>query len=174
MLTSDPIVASAEIVDAAKTFLRLDGDEDDALIAALSAAAVAECESFLGEPMLMRGFAETRTVDAQWQRLGTPNVIAITGVTALDGTAVSSGSYQTDIDPEGNGLIRATGSAPLRLKIAFRAGFASQWAGIPEVVRLGIVRLIAFHHGARDRLDDPVTPVGVRAMWQHRRRMRVQ
>ena len=174
MLISDPIVASAEIVDAAKTFLRLDGDEDDAVIAALSAAAIAECESFLGEPMLVRGFVETMAIDGQWRSLSLANVIAITSVTALDGTALSPGAYQTDIDAEGNGLIRATLSSRLRVRIIYRAGFASRWDGIPEPVRLGIVRLVAFHHGARDRLDDPVTPDSVRAMWQRRRRMHLQ
>jgi uncharacterized phiE125 gp8 family phage protein len=173
MLTSDPIVASAQGVDAAKTFLRLDGDGDDAVIAALVVAAIAQCECFLGATLMQRDFAETATVGRAWHVLCAPDVVAITDVTAPDGTALPAGSFETDIGDDGLGRVRATG-APFRARIVYAAGAADHWDDLPEPVRMGIVRLVAFHHAQRDRIDDPGPPRSVTALWQPSRRMRLQ
>lgn len=173
MITGDPIVASAQSVDAVKTFLRLDDDADDAMMAALVVAAIAQCETFLGEILLRRDFAETLWIGSRWTVLAAPSVVAITIVTAPDGTALPVGAYETEI-VDGYGVIRATGGARLRVRVAYEAGLADDWDGIAEPLRMGIVRLVAFHHAQRDRIDDPGPPAGVTALWQPARRMRLQ
>lgn len=174
MMTGDPVVASAQSVDAAKTFLRLDGDDDDAAIAALVAAAIAQCECFTGATVLRRTFAQTMTLGRGWRRLGRDDVVAILGVTAHDGAALPVGDFETDIDAQGHGHVRATGTAPLTVRVTFVAGLAEDWDGIAEPLRMGIVRLVAHHHAQRDRTDDPGPPQGVTALWQPSRRMRLR
>lgn len=173
MLTGDPIVASAQGVDAAKTFLRLDGDDDDAVIAALVVAAIVQCECFLGATLMRRDFAETATIGRAWYVLSAPDVVAITDVTAPDGTALPAGSHETDIGDDGLGRVRVTG-ADLRVRVVYTAGVADGWDDVPEPVRMGLVRLVALHHVQRDRIDDPGPPRSVAALWQPSRRMRLQ
>lgn len=100
-------------------------------------------------------------------------MVAITAVTAPDGTALPVGGHEVELR-DGFGWVRATGAASIAVRVTCKAGIAHDWGDIPEPVRMGLVRLVAFHHGQRDRNDDPGPPASVAALWQPARRMRLQ
>lgn len=171
MLTSDPIAASAESVDAAKTYLRLDGDADDAVIASLVVSATAQAESYTATILVERAFVETLPGGAQWTGLSAWPVVAVTGVATRDAVPLAVGSYEVDIGTDGGGQVRLTNAAPQPLRVTYRAGLAASWTAIAEPVRHGIIRLVAHHYDARDRADAGGLPAAVTALWRGARRM---
>ena len=171
MLTSYPIVASAESVDAAKTWLRLDGDADDPVLAALIVAATAQCESFTGIAQVERSFTETLNASSDWARLRAWPVESISGVVTPADVALPVESYAVDIGTDGVGRVRLTTAIPQRVKVTYRAGAAASWAEIAEPVRQAIVELVAHRYEGRDRADGGGLPDGVVAMWRAARRM---
>ncbi len=173
MLTSDPIVASAESVDAAKSYLRLDGDEDDIAIASFVVAASAQCEAFIGDVLAERGFVERTAASNCWPVLTARPVTAITTVADDNGVPLASGSFEVDIDSDGIGRVRLTAVPSQRLRITYRAGKAGSWGGIAEAVRLGIVRQVAHYYAGRDGNGGDGPPAAVAALWRGARRMRL-
>ena len=178
MLTSEPIVASAEALVAVKDHLRVEHGDADATLASLTAAAIASCEVFTGEVQVERGFTETLDASTGWAALSAVPVVAITSVAGTgqdQGGALALGGFEIDIASDGTGRVRLTSAAPARLTIGYRAGRASGWGGVREPIRLGIVRYAAQLYAARDASGDdvPLPTRSVRALWQGARRMRM-
>ena len=69
MLTRARLTLSAEMLDEAKAFLRIEQDEDDAPLGALMLAAIGHCETFTGIVLLEREMVETFSINGTWQRL---------------------------------------------------------------------------------------------------------
>src|SRR3546814_10878034 len=81
-------------------------------------------------------------------RLRWTPVSAITGVTGVPAEgaafALPIGAYGVDIDGNGDGWVRVTApGAAGRVDVTFMAGLAPDWAGLPEGIRQGVVRLAA-------------------------------
>jgi uncharacterized phiE125 gp8 family phage protein len=171
MLTSDPIVASAESVDAAKTWLRLDSDADDPVLAALIVAATAQCEAFTGVAQIQRNFTETLDAGAAWTRLRGWPVVSIAGVSTSAGVPLPVDAYAVDIGTDGIGRVRLANAMSQRVSVAYRAGAAVGWSAIAEPVRQAIVELVAHRYEGRDRADGAGLPDGVVALWRAARRM---
>src|SRR3546814_17723036 len=79
-------------------------------------------------------------------RLRWTPVSAITGVTGVPAEgaafALPIGAYGVDIDGNGDGWVRVTApGAAGRVDVTFMAGLATDWAGGPEAIRQGAVRL---------------------------------
>ena len=160
-------------LEEAKAYLRLETATDDALVTALVASARALCEAFLGQHLVRRTVVETLAPTGVWQRLEVSPVAAITLVEriAADGTATSAGvgDHAIDIDPAGDGWVRASGSA--RLRVTYRAGLAEDEAGVPAAIAQGITRLAAHLYSRRDDMSGP--PAAVAALWRPFRRLRL-
>ena len=60
-----------------------------------------------------------------------------------------------------------------RVVVSLEAGLAATWAGLPDSLRHGVVRLVAHHHAFRDRADELGPPAAVVALWRGARRMRL-
>ena len=56
-------------LDEAKAYLRIDGEEEDALIAGLVRSATSLCEGFCGQALIARAVTETVPAAAVWRRL---------------------------------------------------------------------------------------------------------
>lgn len=157
----------------AKAYLRLETAQDDALVARLVASAQTLCEAFLGQMLVRREVQETLAATGGWQRLGGAPVAAITAVerVATDGSAVALaiGDYAIDIDPAGDGWVRASG--PGRVRVTYRAGMAEDAAGVPAAIAHGVTRLAAHLYAHRD--DSVGPPAAVAALWRPYRRMRL-
>jgi len=163
-----PGVAPVAIAEA-KAFLRLDGGAEDALIAGFIRAATGLAEVFTGQALIVRDIAESVPAVTTWQRLKTVPCVAITGIDGLNGAA-----FESDIDLAGHGWVRviAPGTAT-RVTVRYRAGLAADWNGIPEALRLGIVRLVSHFHAHRDVPDAGGPPAAVAALWRPWRRLRL-
>lgn len=164
--------------DAAKAYLRIDGAADDAVIDQLVASAVGLAEAFTAQRLVQRSFTETIPVARNWTRLSTTPVRAVTGVVALGpagAAALTSARYDVDIDAGGDGWVRMPDPAgATQLRVTLTAGLAEDWAGLPEPVRLGILRLAAHFFAHRDAADDPGPPAAVAALLRPWRRMRIR
>lgn len=153
-------------LEEAKAYLRLETAQDDALIAGLVASARGLCEAFLGQRLIRGDLTETVPADGAWHRLAAAPVAAIlqVGVPALPVDA-----YAIDIDPAGEGWVRATGGGAV--PVTYRAGIAETEGGVPAAIAQGIVRLAA--HLYVDRADQSAPPAGVAALWRPFRRLRL-
>jgi uncharacterized phiE125 gp8 family phage protein len=161
-------VALAEL----RAFLRIEGVDGDAELAAQLRVATELCEGFIGTPLLERTLRETLVARDAWQALSISPVRAVTAVHALSGdggaVALAPETYGMDIDASGRGWVRCA-SAAGRIAVTYTVGSAGEWNAVPEPVRHGILRL-----AAHLRMDgDGVPPAAVTALWRPWRVMRL-
>lgn len=173
MLIAEAIVAGAEALAAVKAFLRIDGASEDAVLAALVATAIAQCEDYTGTTVIARGFVETVEATAWRHTLSATPVVAIIGVTDAGGVELPVAAYEIDIDATGRGRLRLFAGTSFVVRIAYRAGVATGWTGIAEPLRHGIVRMAAHLHTLRDQADALGPPATAIALWRSARRMRL-
>ena len=164
---AEPIVTLAE----AQAFARVETGEEEALLAGLIRSASGLCESFLGQVVVEKAFAEPVTASSSWQRLQTAPVRSISSVTQ-DGTPIPADGYAVDVDSSGCGWIRITSSAISgTVEVAGTAGIAASRNGVPEPIRQGVLRLVAHLCSARDGAGGEI-PAAVTALWRPYRRIR--
>jgi uncharacterized phiE125 gp8 family phage protein len=180
-MIDDPGMAAALAagLDDAKGYLRIESDADDAGVTALLAAAGAVAEGFLSQAIVIRTFEETIPAVSSWRRLAQTPVRAITSVQGLptEGAAfdLPVSDYAIDIDADGDGWVRVSNpGAAGRIVVTYQAGIAAGWAGLPDMIRQGIIRLVAHLHAHRDARDDGRPPIAVAALWRPWRRMRLR
>lgn len=154
-----------------KAFLRLERDDDDALIAGFIRTATALCEAFTGQWLVARAAEQRIDAVPGWQRMGAVPVIAITGVGSAAGQLPPE-LYDSDIDAAGAGWVRLR-SLPQAPVVQLRAGLGSDWNAIPEPLRQGIIRLAAHLYSHRDAADAGPPPAAVAALWRPWRRLRL-
>ena len=177
MVTGDPLIAGPAALAEAKSYLRIEGTDEDPLIERLVGSAAALGEQFTGQVLIARSFVETLAASTAWARLHRSPAVAIAGVEALiDGvaSALPSGSFAIDIDASGYGWVRLTGGqAASTIRVSYTAGMATQWAELPEPLRQGTVRLAAHLYSHRSASDDAGPPAVVTTLWRPYRRMRL-
>jgi len=165
-------------VDQVKAYLRIEGSEEDALIAGLVRSATELCEAFTRTALLERDVREALPARAAWTRLSLAPVRAITGVAALnmigDEQPLGAADYAIDIDARGEGWVRVLGrGAAGRVAVRYRAGLAPGWNGVPEPLRQGVVRMAAHLYAHRDAADGSGPPAAATALWLPYRRLRL-
>lgn len=172
MISGDAVVVPAEALAEAKGFLRIGHDGEDALVAALLGTAAELCEQFTGQVTIARAFEEILPAEARWQRLGRAPVRAIGAVATEAGEALPPAACALDIDAAGAGWVRVTDAGGARrVRVAFEAGLAADWAGLPEALRHGIVRLAAHLYAQRGGEGPEAPPAAVSALWRPWRRL---
>lgn len=174
----DPVIPPGDAVEDAKAYLRIDHADEDALLSSLIASAIRGCEGFTGQVLLRRGFVQRIGVRSDWTRLSPTPVVSVTGVTGIpvEGATflLPVGAYAVDIDGNGDGWVRVTApGAAGRVDVAGIAGLSSDWGGVPEALRQGVIRLASHLYAVRDAPDDPGPPAAVAALWRPWRRMRL-
>ncbi len=168
-----PAAALAEL----KAYLRIEDGHEDALLAGLLRAATETVEAMVGVLLFERqveergSLAKGRLVlSAEPAReLLSVSVVAPGGGETLLGAAEAS----LTVSRHGVGTVAAPGLGDgSELVVRYRAGMASNWNWVPEVLRLSVVRAAAHFHGTRDDGDDAGVPPGVKRMlapWRSRR-----
>jgi uncharacterized phiE125 gp8 family phage protein len=178
MVTEEPVQPGSAATEAAKAYLRVETGEEDALIDDMVASAAGLCEAFTGQMLVRRSLQEVLPRSGCWQRLGRTPVSAVTGVeeAAADGSYVplDPESYAVDIDASGDGWVRVGGGSRGQIRVTYEAGLATDWSGVPEALRHGIVRLAAHFYTYRAGADDSAPPAAVTALWRPWRRMRLR
>lgn len=155
-----------------KAFLRLERDDDDALIAAFIRTAMALCEAFTGRWLIIRAGETRLEAVAGWQRLAVIPVVAITGIVTAEGS-LPAARFTSEIDTAGSGWLKLLAPLPEGAVVQFRAGLAADWNGVPEPLRQGIIRLVAHLYTHRDAAEAGPPPTAVAAMWRPWRRLRL-
>lgn len=150
-----------------KAYLRIDGAEEDALLAGLVRSAAALCEAFTGQVLIAEERSQTIPADGEWHRL------AATPVRGFEGAFVGedAAAFDSLTDASGDGWVRLSGGTAAR--VVAEAGLAEDWNGVPEPLRQGIVRLVAHLYANRDAAGDAGPPAAVAALWRPWRRMRL-
>lgn len=178
MLTTQAVALTVDAVDAARTYLRIENDEEDAALAALVAAALVHAEGYLGQLLIERDIVERLSVTTAWQRLGATPVRSIGGVTGIPAEGapflLAAQSYRIDINRHQDGWIRIPypGSAG-RVDIAYRAGLVPGWPDLPEPITMAVLRIAAHLHASRDAPDDAGPPPAISNLLRPWRRMRL-
>jgi uncharacterized phiE125 gp8 family phage protein len=177
MVEGDPLVPGAAALAEARDYLRISGSAEDALLARALGSAADLCEQFTGEVLLARGFKERLAPSAAWTKLGRVPVRAITAVEALrDGsaTALPASAFLVDIDAAGSGWVRVLDAGGAgRILVHYECGRAADWAGVPEALRHGTLRLAAHLYTHRSGAEDRGPPAAVTALWRPYRRLRI-
>jgi uncharacterized phiE125 gp8 family phage protein len=170
-----PGAVVAEAAAAAGAYLRI-AEAPDAVLTRAAGAALALAEAFCGQWLIVRAGADEIGVGRGWQRLGGLPVRAIAGLTGHvpDGATVALpvAAYAVDIDAGGIGWVQVTApGAATRVTVAYSAGLAASWSGLPDPVTQGVVLLAA--HLFEHREGDTMPPAAVAALWRPFRRMRL-
>lgn len=155
-----------------KAYLRLERDDDDALIAGFIRTSIALCEAFTGQWLIARDGEQRLALGGAWQRISSLPVTAITGVFA-SGVAIAADRFECDVDVAGYGWVRLLDTAAAAPVVRYRAGLGADWNGVPEPLRHGTVRLVAHLFTHRDASDAGPPPAAVAAMWRPWRRLRL-
>ena len=164
------------VVAEAKAYLRAEGTHEDGLIGRLAGSAVALCEAFVGQWLVVREGTEIVPAIGGWQRLQAIPVSAITAVETLavdgSGIALPMDDYEIDIDAAGAGWVRiGSSSETARARVKFVAGKATEWGDLPEPLRQGVLRLVAHFYSHRSDEIGTGPPAAVTALWRPWRRI---
>ncbi len=157
-----------------KAALRLERDDEDALLAGHIRTAMALCEAFIGQWLIAREAEQRLDADLAWQRLRAAPVQAINGL-FVAGEALETG-WEQEIASDGTGWVRLIGvpaGAAGGIAVRFRAGLAADWNDVPEPLRAGVVRLVSHLFSHRDAADAGPPPAAVAALWRPWRRMQL-
>jgi len=168
-------IALAEL----KAFLRIAVSDEDALLAGMVRAAAALCEAFTGRALIDRAVEEIVPAATVRTRLTVGPVRAIDGVAAVDETGVAAAldaaAFTAEIDAGGEGWVTLhVAGEGRRLRVAYRAGMAADWNGVPEMLRHGIIRLAAQYYLRRGETGEAEVPAAVTALWRPWRRLRLK
>lgn len=151
-----PVIAGA--VAAARSLLRMQGTEEEAVLAGMAATALALAEAFAGARLIGRGFTDAVTADGVWRRLAAEPV-----------TAITAGPYAVDIDANGVGWVRAQGGGTVA--VSYQAGLAASWDALPPALAQGVALLVQHLHEHRE--GDQAPPAAIAALWRPWRRVRI-
>ncbi|MEN9683367.1 MAG: hypothetical protein RLZZ427_1118 [Pseudomonadota bacterium] len=174
-----PAAAQAAALSQLKDWLGLTTTAEDPALAALLLAAFDLCEDFTGVMPLQQGCEEILPVTSEWSVLNTRPVQAITAVQGLPAEGarftLPVADYAIDLGADGTGRVRIRnpGSAG-RIAVRFTAGLASDWSGLPDALRHGVLRLAAHQYRTReDGAAAPLPPAAIAAMWRPWRQLRL-
>jgi uncharacterized phiE125 gp8 family phage protein len=160
-----------------KTYLRLEGQEEDDLLSRLLKSSIGLCESFTGQKLLAERIEETVRLSTEWKQLSAVPVTAVEGLRTIDVNAalqpVPRDRWEAEISDDGSARVRLLAAEPTRVRVSYLAGMGLTWADLPEPLRHGIVRLSAHLYTYRDASDDRGPPAVVAALWRPWRRYRL-
>lgn len=194
----EPIPAPVEPVGLGelKAYLRFEDTSEDALLAGLLRSARTLCEAFTRVWLVERGAVETvAAILAPWcpppnrtmsggavrpppgARLAGAPVTTVGLVEAIDpgggARTLTPDAYTVSYDADQVGRITTTDPTALQVRVTYRAGIATDWNGVPEPLRQGIVRLAAHMWTNRDGSDETGPPAVVAALWRPWRQVRL-
>lgn len=176
-IVAPPTLSPAALAEL-KAWLGISTSRDDAELTRLLGTALELCEGFTGTLPLQAGCEEPLAPSNEWQDLQARPVQAITSVESVGLTGarvlLAAADYEIDLLRDGTGRVRLLrGDLAGRIAVRFTAGLATDWTGLPEALRHGLIRLAAFQHRARESEAATGMPAAVSALWRPWRRMRL-
>ncbi len=161
-------------LDEAKLFLRVEQDDEDAVITRAISAARGACEQFLSCALLPQTWSFA-TGEAERARLHVPfgPITAVSSVTATDSagnvSTLDAASYKVSVD--GLSLHFDPVPAGCVLTVQYSASMATDADGLPALLKQGILQHIAAFYEARDGLAP--MPLAAMQCYQPFRRVRL-
>lgn len=178
MLSLDPLGLDSSMLDEARAYLRVEDGMEDSSISAALLAAIGHAENFTRAVLIRRSAREIISAATGWQVLHVAPVQSVSGVTGIPAEGASfplaPDAWEAKIGSRGEAYVRIIqpGSAG-RAEVACVAGLATDWASLPEALRLGLLRLTAHFHAHRDAPDAAGPPAAALALLLPWRRMRL-
>jgi uncharacterized phiE125 gp8 family phage protein len=167
----------AAALEELKAFLRIETSLEDALLTGFLRAATEAVEAMLGLILFERGVTERGLLSEGGMRLAVGPMRSLVSVETVgtDGTlsAAPDDAARLLIGTHGEGRIDAPQlPEEAGVQVRYRAGWATDWNGVPEVLRLCVIRTAAHFHAHRDSPDGAGVPPAVLRMlgpWRTRR-----
>lgn len=178
MLSLEPLGLDSVMLDEARAYLRVDATGDDPSLTTAMLAAVGHAENFTRTTLLQRTVREMMSAGTGWQTLRAVPVQTVTSATGIPAEgprfAMTADAWEAKISSRGDAYVRIfrPGIAG-RVEVACVAGLVTEWADLPEVLRLGVLRLTAHYYAHRDAAVDAGPPAAARALLLPWRRMRL-
>jgi len=170
---SPPVAALADL----KGYLRIEHGAEDALLAGLLRAATETVEAMVGAMLLERDVEERLRVKGGKVALTLCPAVRLVSASLVldDGSEVplAAADARFSTNRYGDGHVNLSGvSEGDNIRVRYRSGLAESWNGVPELLRLSVVRTAAHFHAHRDGVDDAGLPPAVTRMaspWRTRR-----
>ncbi|MGH6922550.1 MAG: head-tail connector protein [Propylenella sp.] len=178
ILLEGPVAEPVTLAEA-KAHLRIDGDDEDDLIGALTVAARVATETEIRRVMIAQSWrAFVEVWPEEGIELPVQPALSVEAVRAID-----TESMATLLDAEDHAFDIADGSVELKnplvgtdhYEIDFLAGYGASSADVPQPLRQAILMLAAHWHEHRSAVSDgeraAATPLGYRELIQPYRKV---
>lgn len=158
-----------------KNYLRIEGEDEDALISNWISQARENCEGFTGKALISQIWRASYKPTKSTLIVPGPvrELITINHVVDDVATPLEEGDFHLERDSGRDYLVLDRDLKSGKVEIEFRAGFGEDWNGVPLSLRQGMLRLVAHNHRFRDMIDAPALPAAVVALWRPYRVMRI-
>lgn len=164
-----PVAAIAEL----KAYLRIESGDEEPLLVAVLRAATETVEAMLGVLLVEREVVEQGPVCAGRFALSAEPVRGLESVVRAGETEpLPEDAAALELLRGGAGRVTLALPEGTRVEVRYRAGMATDWAWLPEALRLAVLRAAAHFHAHRDGADDAGLPAAVSRMlspWKRRR-----
>lgn len=171
--TSAPVVPIVEM----RTYLRIETDAEDAVLAGLVRAATSLVEAWTGRLLIERGATETFPEGLGELRLSAGPVIRVGEVAALspddEAVPLADDAWRLIRQRDSSATILLLRHVEGEVRVSYRAGMAADWNGLPEAIRLAVLRAAGHLHANRDGAGDAGLPGAVCQMLAPWRRLRL-
>ncbi|MFQ3664931.1 MAG: head-tail connector protein [Sphingomonadaceae bacterium] len=159
-----------------RSYLRIESEADDAVLAGLIQAATGLVEAWIGRLLLRREVSEVATPSCALVVLSASPVDAVERVLRLEGSEevlLAPSEWRRTSVRNGRDAVQLTSGVGGPVRVIYRAGLADSWNGLPEPLRLGVIRTAGYLHANRDSADDPGLPPIARQLVMPWRAMRL-
>ncbi len=151
-----------------RAYLRIDGEAEDFLLHDLLRSATATVEQWLGLPLIHRDIEERAPIRDRLVQLAMGSVQAVLAVAVVGGDGIAEslgpGAWEMVRLPGDVTCVQLLAPANGMAEVSYRAGIASDWNGVPDPVRLAILRCAAHFHSTRDDPSAPPLPPVIRQL----------
>ncbi len=178
MTLIQPAVLPVTLLSEVKAYLRIDTPDDDALLSGLLRAALGQAEDFTGLVLLSSTWRENKLA-VQTILAGKSPFGALLAVTLVDvlgaATLIPLPSVQVTTNTNDEGILALASAPPAlsRITIDYTAGMASDWNGLAEPLRLGILRQAVHLYSHRDDQQTAGLALAASALWRPYKRLRL-
>lgn len=149
-------------IEELKAFLRVESEIEDGLLHELLRAAAATVEGWIGQVLIRRDVVERKGVVDGHLRLAHAPVVSVHSVSVetSEGTLVplEPADWALLPAPGDAGWLRVRASGAEIARVEYRAGISEDWNGVPEPLRLTVLRCAAHGFATRDSPDAPAFP----------------